>query len=138
MLKDILGEEIFFQGFREFFEKYKYGSASTGDFIKTFEGVSGKDLKIFFKRWFYSYVLPEVEVSRTLQKGEGGYILKLKVTQLKDIFVFPLWVEWKENGEKVRKILLIDEKNEEFEFEISNKPSKFKVNPTKAVPGKFH
>lgn len=137
MLKDILGEELFFQGLKEFFEKYKYSSASTHDFIRTFEEISGKDLTLFFKKWFYSWVLPEVKISHSLQEGEEGYILKLKITQLKDTFVFPLQIEWKENGEKVRKQILIDEKNEEFEFQLSAKPRKIKINPDKAVPGKF-
>jgi aminopeptidase N len=137
MLKDFLGEELFFQGLKEFFEKYKYGSASTHNFIKTFEEISGKDLTLFFKKWFYSWLLPEVKISHSLQEGEEGYILKLKITQLKDTFVFPLQIEWKENGEKVRKKILIDEKDEEFEFQLSAKPRKIKINPDKAVPGKF-
>ena len=98
---------------------------------------SGKDLTLFFKKWFYSWVLPEVKISHFLQEGEEGYILKLKITQLKDTFVFPLQIEWRENGEKVRKKILIDEKNEEFEFQLSARPHKIKINPDKAVPGKF-
>jgi len=138
MLRDLLGEEAFFKGLQEFFRRHKYGAASTKDFIKTIEEVSGKDLAVFFRNWFDSYFLPEVKVSHSVQKGEGGYILKLRITQPKEFFVFPLWVEWIENGNRVKKRLIIDEQNEEFDFELKSKPRKLKINPNKAVPGRFN
>ena len=137
MLKDLLGEEVFFQGLKEFFRRHKYAAADTNDFIRTIEEISGKDLKIFFRNWFDSYNLPELKVYRSLQKGEEGYILNLKVIQLKEVFVFPLWIEWTENGKKVKKKLIIDEKSEEFDFELKDRPEKIKINPNKALPGRF-
>jgi hypothetical protein len=138
MLRDLLGEEAFFKGLQEFFSRHKYGAASTRDFIKTIEEVSGKDLAVFFKNWFNSYVLPEVKVTRSVLKGEAGYSLKLRITQRKELFVFPLWVEWNENGNRVKKRLIIDEQEEEFDFELKSKPRRIKINPNKAVPGRFN
>jgi len=138
MLRDLLGEEAFFKGLQEFFSRHKYSAASTRDFIKTIEEVSGKDLAVFFKNWFDSYVLPEVKVTHSVLKGEGGYNLKLRITQQKELFVFPLWVEWNENGNRVKKRLIIDEQDEEFDFELKSKPRRIKINPNKAVPGRFN
>lgn len=137
MLKDLLSEEVFFQGLKEFFRRHKYGAASTNDFIKTIEEISGKDLKIFFRNWFDSYFLPELKIYHSLEKGEEGYILNLKIIQLKEVFVFPLWIEWIENGKKVKKKLIIDEKSEEFDFALKDRPKKIKINPNKTVPGRF-
>jgi len=137
LLKDLLGEDVFFEGLREFFKNHIYSVASTGDFRKTFEQVSGKDLGAFFECWFDSYTLPEVRVSHSLQKGKDGYILEFRANQPKEIFVLPLWVEWMENGERVKKLLIIDEKNKEFEFEVKDKPKKIRINPDDALPGKF-
>jgi hypothetical protein len=138
MLRDLLGEETFFKGLREFFSRHKYGAASTKDFIKTIEDVSGKDLEVFFRNWFYSYDLPEARFSHSVLKKEGRYMLKLRITQPKELFVFPLWVEWDENGNRVKKRLIINEQSEEFNFELMSKPRKIKVNPDKAVPGRFN
>ncbi|NIM59776.1 MAG: hypothetical protein GTO16_12685 [Candidatus Aminicenantes bacterium] len=138
MLKDLLGEEAFFKGLQEFFSRHKYGAAGTKDFIKTIEEVSGKDLAAFFKNWFDSYTLPEVKATHSVLKREGGYSLKLRITQPKELFVFPLWVEWNENGNKVKKRLIIDEESEKFDFELKSKPRKIKINPNKAVPGRFY
>jgi hypothetical protein len=138
MLRDLLGEEAFFKGLQEFFSRHEYGAASTKDFIKTIEEVSGKDLEVFFKNWFDSYHLPEVKVSHSILKAGGGHMLKLRITQPKEFFVFPLWVEWNENGNRVKKRLIIDEQNEEFDFELKSKPRRIKINPNKAVPGRFN
>ncbi|MGD8534885.1 MAG: M1 family aminopeptidase [Candidatus Aminicenantes bacterium] len=138
MLKDLLGEEIFFNGLKEFYRRHKYGTASTSVFIKAMEEASGKDLRVFFKNWFSSYTLPKVKVFHSIQRSGDGYILRLRINQMKDVFIFPLWIEWKENGDRVRRMVVVDEKNEEFEIELRVKPQRIEVNPDNAVPGKFH
>jgi len=137
MLKDFLGEDLFFKGIKEFFMLNRYRAASTNDFYKTIIETSGRDLKPFFKNWFESYHLPEVKVSKTVEKRAEGFLLNLKITQQKELFVFPLWIEWMENGNKVKKKLIIDRKVKDFSFELRTKPDKIKVNPDHAVPGKF-
>ncbi|UCC41804.1 MAG: hypothetical protein JSV96_10430 [Candidatus Aminicenantes bacterium] len=138
MLLNLLGEEVFFKGLEEFFRKHKYGVANTNDFINTFIEISGKNLRAFFKNWFDSYTLPDVRVTQSFEKeDEGGYILKLRVTQLKESFIFPLLIEWKENGKQVTKRVIIDDIRKTFYFELESKPKKIEINPKKAVPGKF-
>lgn len=137
MLLDLLGEETFFACLREFFNIYKYGAASTNDFMRTMEKVSGKDLKLFFKTWFDSHLLPEVKVTHSIEKKEDGYLLKFRIGQLKEVFLFPLWLEWRENGKRTIEKVIVSERNSEFAFPIKNKPEKVKVNPDRAVPGRF-
>lgn len=137
MLKDLLGEAVFFEGLRGFFADYKYGAASTHDFIKAFRRVSGMDLDLFFKGWFDSHALPEVKVSHTLQKKEEGFLLRFHVVQKRGFFVFPLSVEWNLSGRKVTETLIVDKREKSFDFELEAKPQKIKINSMKAVPGKF-
>jgi hypothetical protein len=137
MLRDMLGEEVFFQGVRDFFERFKYRAARTSDFSQTLSEISGQDLKPFFQDWFESYSLPEVRVTHSIEKKEEGYKLFFTIDQLTDSFIFPLWIEWTEGEEKVRKMILVDQKEQNFEFELEKKPKKIKVNPDEAVPGKF-
>jgi len=128
MLIDLLGEGVFFRGLEEFFRKHQYGAASTNDFINTFKEISGKNLRTFFKNWFDSYTLPEVRVSHSFEKeDEGGYILKLRVTQLKESFIFPLLIEWEENGKQVTKRVIIDDRRKTFDFELGSKPKKIEI-----------
>jgi len=137
MLLEILGKELFFEGLKEFYSNHKYSAAGTRDFIKTMERVTGEDLKIFFKGWFDSYLLPEVKVTHSIQKDGGGYLLKFKLFQLKELFVFPLQIEWKEKDQKIVKKFIVRERKEDFEFRAKERPEKIRINPDKAVPGKF-
>lgn len=138
MLKDLIGEEVFFKGVRDFFKRYEYKAADTRNFIETLEEASGKDLTVFFQNWFYSYVLPEAKVSHSLHKSDEGYILKVKMTQLKEHFIFPLWIEWIENGKKVKRMFIVSKKNEEVDFKLKEKPQRISLNSDKTVPGKFY
>jgi hypothetical protein len=138
MLKDLLGEDVFFQALREFFDRYKYSAPRTKEFFNTFEEISGADLDVFFKGWFESYRLPDVKVTHLVEKADLGYLLKLNVIQLKGTFDFPLWIEWKENGDRVRKNIRVNRAVSEFVFEREKKPENIKINPDDCVPGKFH
>ena len=137
MLNNLLGEETFFTGLREFFRIYQFRSANTQNFFKTMEQVSGKDLSGFFQNWFFSSDLPEVRVTHAVEKKEGGFLLTFKVSQPKEVFVFPLRLQWIENGAKVIKKVVVDAKTKQFEFQRTVKPESIKVNPDKAVPGTF-
>ncbi|SHI85310.1 M1 family metallopeptidase [Lutispora thermophila] len=50
-LRETLGEDMFLEIVRAYVEKYKFKIATTGDFVKVCEEVSGKDLTEFFKPW---------------------------------------------------------------------------------------
>jgi len=137
MLRDILGDEAFFQGLRDFYGTYKFGAARTGQFRNIMEKVSGRDLEGFFKGWFFSYELPEVRVTTREGKiGEEGVLL-VRVVQTKGPFVFPLWIEWQSRGKVFREKVVVDAPNQEFRLKLSGKPSRIRVNPDKSVPGKF-
>jgi len=136
MLRDLLGEDVFFKGLRTFIETYKFKLARTAHFIKIMETVSGRDLKAFFDGWFESYLLPEVRVVSETQTRDGESVLKFRVTQTRGLFVFPLWVTWEEKGREVRKMLEIKAASQDFEFRTW-RPRRIKINPDKAVPGDF-
>lgn len=138
MLRDLLGDEFFFTGLKEFFKTYKYSTASTGQFRRMMEKVSGRDLAEFFRLWFDSHVLPETRVTTSLLRSEAGYSLQIKVNQLLDRFVFPLWISWVDEGGALRREkIIIHEKNQEFVIPLQGNARKIEVNPDKAIPGKF-
>jgi hypothetical protein len=138
MLRDLLGDEVFFTGLKEFFAAYKYSATSTGQFRRMMEQVSGRDLNDFFRLWFDSHILPETRVSRSIIKREAASFLKIKVSQLLDTFVFPLWITWEdESGALHREKLVVDKKSQEFELPLPGPARRITVNPDGAIPGKF-
>jgi hypothetical protein len=137
MLRDLLGEDVFFKGLRTFIETYKFKPARTAHFIKIMETAAGRDLKAFFDGWFESYLLPEVRVASAVQTQGGEHVLRFRVTQRRGIFDFPLWVTWEEDGRKVRKMFEVKSAAQDFEFRTAGRPRRIRINPDKAVPGDF-
>jgi hypothetical protein len=137
MLQDVLGPDVFFAGLKEFFGKYKYSAARTENFIAVMERVSGRDLKNFFQGWFRSYELPDVRTSWSEEIVASGARLKVRVTQTKGLFVFPLWIEWTSRGETRSAMAVIDRVDQEIVLEVPGKVDRVRFNPTRVVPGKF-
>jgi aminopeptidase N len=86
MLMDLLGENVFWTGLKAYLDKYRFANATTEDFFKVMEGVSGKDLDTFRKQWFYQAGAPKL----TVKRGELGSI---KIVQDGPLFHVktPLW-----------------------------------------------
>ena len=55
-----VGDEAFFDILRAYAEQYKYGNASTDDFIAIAEEVSGQELEDLFQEWLYVQALPSL------------------------------------------------------------------------------
>ena len=138
MLREILGDDIFFQGIQRFYRLKKFSSARSEDFFRIFNEVTERDLTSFFEKWFDSYLLPDVEVKQNVQRSGSGYELRVDVSQKGEIFVFPLFITWIENGKRVTKKVIVDRKIQEVFFTMNAKPTKIKFNENGLVPGRFH
>jgi len=55
-----VGDEVFFDIVRTYYDRFQYGNASTDDFIAIAEERSGQDLTRFFKDWLYAGGVPPV------------------------------------------------------------------------------
>ena len=138
MLHDLLGEDAFFAGLKQFFRQYRFGAASTGQFIQVMENVSGRELDAFFSPWLETHLLPEIKVSYRTEKGASGHVLKFRVEQKNGVFVFPLWLEWQgRNGSRGRQKVIVEDSSQVFDLVLPAEPRKVKFNPDMAVPGKF-
>jgi len=137
MLQDLLGRDVFFAGLKEFFGKHKFSAVRTDSFLAAMESVSGRDLKDFFRGWFSSYELPDVQTSWSEEASGGTRRLKIRLTQVKGCFVFPLWIEWKSGGETHSAMTIVDKPRQEIVLDVGGKVDKVRVNPRHAVPGKF-
>jgi aminopeptidase N len=55
-----VGDDVFFQTLRTYFETYRDKNVTTADFISLAEEISGSDLGDFFQAWLYEYELPDI------------------------------------------------------------------------------
>jgi len=135
MLRDILGPETFRTGLREFIASCRYTAARTSQFRKAMEKASGLDLGLFFSGWFDSYDLPRVRLAWSVSGKDGQHVLRLRVEQGPEVFVFPLAVQWREGRQTVRHTIVVKEKDQTAEFILKQKPERFEADPDRVFPG---
>jgi aminopeptidase N len=54
MLRGMVGTDVFWKGIQAYYKKYKDANATTEDFKREMEEVSGLDLNDFFQQWLYT------------------------------------------------------------------------------------
>jgi hypothetical protein len=137
LLLEIIGPQAFWSGIRDFFAGHRYGAASTGDFIQAMEQASGRKLDGFFGPWFDSYLLPEARIILSeVKKGEKRF-LQVEVNQKSDAFVFPLWLEWSEAGNRITRKIIVETKEASFSLPFGGRLREVRVNAVRFVPGRL-
>ena len=83
MLRKVLGDTIFFNAMNSYANnpKFKYSTATTDDFKKVIETVSGKKLDYFFNQWIYGEKYPKYQYSWKVLTTEPTITTQLYVTQ---------------------------------------------------------
>ncbi len=61
-LRNLLGDEAFFAGLKEYLTQHKLSTAEATDLRLAFEKVSGKDWKWFFDEWYFRAGHPKLEL----------------------------------------------------------------------------
>ncbi|MDD8021198.1 MAG: M1 family aminopeptidase [Acidobacteriota bacterium] len=135
MLKDLLGEELFFKGLKNFYQKNLYKSARTSDFRQALEETSGLNLKQFFQDWFYSEALPEITIKKKISREGDSSRLELVVSQLKKPVFFPLRIVVSTDQGYFVETLKIKDQEQTFNLQFPGKLKGIKVNPGHQVPG---
>jgi len=92
VLRGQIGTGKFWAGIREYYRRYRDSNASTADFRKVMEEVSGSDLGWFFQQWVFRAGSPvvvggwkynpasrRIEIDLTQQQGGGPYRLPIEV-----------------------------------------------------------
>ena len=59
-LRLTIGDDAFFSTLKTYQQKFRYGNATTDDFIAVAETVIGKSLHDFFQHWLYDPIIPEL------------------------------------------------------------------------------
>jgi aminopeptidase N len=61
MLRGVVGTDVFWNGIREYYRRYRNGSASTDDFRAVMEEASDKELGWFFQQWLNRSGIPKID-----------------------------------------------------------------------------
>ncbi len=129
MLRENVGDTIFFKGLQKFYIEFQNSTALTEDFQKVMETTSGKDLDMFFQQWLWQPGCPKIKLTWK-QKKDNTLVLKIEQVQEEYLFQFPFEIEYNlENGETKIKTVDISERKNEFQFSFNGKIETVKPDP---------
>jgi aminopeptidase N len=81
MLRHEVGTETFWDGLRAYYDRYRNQNASTRDFRRVMEDVSGQDLKAFFDQWTRRAGHPVIDGTWTYDATTNECTVELRQTQ---------------------------------------------------------
>ena len=122
MLRGILGDDAFFRGIRSYYARFAGGTATTEDFRRSMEEVSGAQLGWFFRQWLEEPGYPVLSVTHGWDAAAGEVVLTVR--QLQDgswpTFRIPLDVELlSADGAPRRQRVELSARDETFRFKAS-------------------
>src|SRR3989339_646504 len=130
-----VGDSIFFDILKTYFEMYKYRSASTSDFIRVCENLSKRDLSKFFNQWVYSgnenIQLDYKWIIKKDSNHKNLIILHLIQKQEKyPVFEFKLEVMLEyDNQKSFSKIYSVDKREKRIEIILDERPNQLILDP---------
>jgi aminopeptidase N len=128
MLRRQLGDSVFFQGVRTYYNRYRGSNALTEDFRNVMEEVSGQKLETFFRQWLYETAIPRLQISWQYQSGNT----EITVTQAQSGPVFMLNLEADiemPDNTKHRKLMQLTGKSHTFRFPGAVRPVRVTFDP---------
>ncbi len=129
MLRKVLGDEVFFAGIRRYYSLYAGGNASTEDFQKVMESVSGTLLATFFRQWFYQPGWPDYRVSWRWDGAARAAELRFHQAQTTGLFDMPLEIALSAaNGREVRTVR-VHEQDQVVRIPSGQPPSSVEIDP---------
>ena len=131
MLRGLLGDEIFFDGIREYYRRYLHQTALTEDFQAVMAEVSGQSLDWFFRQWLLEPGYPMLRISHEWNEPAGEIVLT--VEQVQDtawpIFRFQTEVEMELSTGTTRTPVEISGRRTVVRIEATENPQAVRFDP---------
>jgi aminopeptidase N len=123
MLRNELGEVAFKKGIQQYYARFYNANATTNDFRKEMEKVSGKNLQIFFKQWLYQPVSPLLEAGWFYNAAAKKLILRLTQQQAGQLFSLPVEIGYYTKGNPSPVIVKINLSSQQQTQSFSCRPA---------------
>jgi aminopeptidase N len=131
VLRGQVGTVKFWAGIREYYRQFRDGNASTDDFRKVMEGVSGQDLGWFFKQWMYRAGSPVVDGGWKYNTAARKIEISLTQKQEGDVYRLPMEVGIVAPGRGAARTEKIEMtgKQQDFAIAAETEPSSVELDP---------
>lgn len=134
MLREVVGDEAFFESLRVYLEDNKFQSVEIHNLRLAFEKVTGEDLNWFFNQWFLSAGHPIIDISYKNMEGKSVVTLKQEPSaETNLVYTLPMAIDIYDGNKYRREEVVFDQKEQSFEFETSGAPFLINVDADKSI-----
>ena len=134
-IKNQMGDEAFFKSLNHYLTTNAYKSGETHQLRLSMEEVTGKDWSPYFNQWYYQGGNPILNIEYGYANGKATIAVKQVQQSSVQTFSLPLKVDYYVNGTKIRKEILIDQREQNFSFDIPSQPTFVDLDPDKILVG---
>ncbi len=137
MLRNLVGDEVFFKSLRNFYDKNAFSSASWDEIRLAFEEVAKRDLSWFFDQWLLRSGGPRLSIGEprvstiltSVTTSAPAYRLSLVIRQDKPLYRLKVPISVVTEGGEVTSDILFDREMKEVTLEFSERPLSVEVDP---------
>ena len=135
MLRQKLGDAVFYAGLKRYLTDNRLRSVETVDFRRAMEQVSGRDLEHFFYDWTERPGHPKLTVATTYDAAAKQVRVTVKQTQTGEPFRFPLTIRLQgAKDQEARSIEeRIDDRAHTFQLPSDTRPLCVEIDPGQGV-----
>jgi aminopeptidase N len=130
MLRQSLGDSLFWAGLRDFYARYKFKMASWGDLTSAFEETSGEKLTWFFDQWVRRAGAPMISLADVDRaKHHGKHMVRFTLKQVPPVFTvdLPVRVETTHGTENFR--VRLSGEDSTYSIETRSEPLALAIDP---------
>ena len=129
MLNTKVGDSVFVNILRKYYNEFRDSTAVTSDFVHVAEAVSDRDLQAFFSEWLYQPGIPKIKV-KWRQRTNKKLHLTLEQMQPESLFTFPLEIQLQlKNGKTIVKTVEINDWKSKLVFDLDEKVESVQLDP---------
>ena len=128
MLRNKIGNTIFWESIREYYKEFQYSNATTDDFIQIVQGKSNTDLSPFFQQWLRESGHPILK--NNIYQKKKCIIINIEQIQNNITFEFPLEVQLNyTDGTSEIKTFEVNKSSMKFKFDTEKHLASFVLDP---------
>jgi aminopeptidase N len=132
MLRHMVGDELFWEGIRQYYGEYQDKNATTADFQRVMEEVSGMEIGWFLQQWLQQGGNPRYQGGWSYDPGSGE--LTVELDQIQDgpyEFSMPvdLGIYFEDERQPRIEVLQVEERENEFILALGREPSAVVLDP---------
>jgi hypothetical protein len=143
MLRLEVGDKLFNRSIRHFYKENKFKRATFDDIRKSFETITGRDFKAFFRQWVERAGAPEIRLTYpSLRELDGRFELTFSLEQIQTGEPYnlkvPVAVSLEDQPAAVLKHLELNRQRRQYKFLFHHRPSAVDVDPRFDIFRKLH